>query len=948
MTNIVPDSCIERASGSFNCERSVCGVNCAIFHIALISIGLYSLWIVPTRLWLSAIPLSISLLLLGLDRVFANVAYSTDIRRYSIYAATSGQYAAILFMFILSPLLFAILGLVYWPIAVYASILSAWILWGSSRSSGPNTASLGRTPSTACLCFVFLFFGSVTLAGWPYIDCHGIPFPMSVAKIMASTISAADMIGRGLGWWHGTSYGAVEIITQGQSVALVGKGCRPTVMLLSTQNVHMLLLLFILVGSLCRSLLFIQIGKLRSLTSDLIALVATSIFYIVITWVNLCGDGLSLHLRGGLGGICILVLWVVLRMLLMRVLVSSADFDGQTSIGGIQIPTMSRIAVPCVLFFLAGSVLLWHETGSMKEGRIKIDEYHSEWEKSDLPMTTSVYGVKTVYNYTFLKEILSKHYASVESSNEAITEDVLRNCDVLVLKTPTKPYSANEIATIRAFVENGGGLWLIGDHTNIFGMNTYLNQVSEIWGIRFNADAICPLPEYYQDIVHVELVPDRHDLCGKRQHETLYSHRYLNHPIISHNIPYAAVLTSCSVSAPLFCEYVTISRGTYADSARFGWNTFFGNFEYDGDENYGCILQNAALRVGRGRVATWSDSTIFSNFSMCMTGVPQLALGYANWLNHTTWLTTSRQYTICIVLCVCGVLACVAMRMNIACGLYAMFLSSVFVIYLVPILDHTQSWVCSGQDIRKGFPTIGFDQEYSQIELPNKDHIHDTDPRVFESFYVMMQRLGAMPVSSDSMRELQQCDVIVLTNIRSDMSALDVDILREAMTDGKTAMLVFNSSCESGEMEHVASRFNTLLSQLGVEERFTVTASSDLKDVCGSLITPDILMSTSVPAYISSCDDQTRVMLRCSDGSPVTVVRPYGSGRLVMCSVGDLYNNRSIGQPSSVPRGQQIVIAKSIVNMMSVILNLSPLNHSDVDGNWKSILGNRRSHAASR
>jgi hypothetical protein len=56
--------------------------------------------------------------------------------------------------------------------------------------------------------------------------------------------------------------------------------------------------------------------------------------------------------------------------------------------------------------------------------------------------------------------------------------------------------------------------------------------------------------------------------------------------------------------------------------------------EYDADEKYGCIPQAVAKKSGRGRVAVWSDSTLFSNFAMCMSGVPQIALGYVNWLNR--------------------------------------------------------------------------------------------------------------------------------------------------------------------------------------------------------------------------------------------------------------------------------------------------------------------------
>ena len=184
--------------------------------------------------------------------------------------------------------------------------------------------------------------------------------------------------------------------------------------------------------------------------------------------------------------------------------------------------------------------------------------------------------------------------------------------------------------------EGGGGVWLIGDHTNIFGMNTYLNQVGDRWGIHFYSDAVSPLKDYYQDNFLIPNIPGKAS-CGTREHETIASKKFFNHPVFGRNIEYCTILTSCSISAPIISEPISISRGTHIDAARFGGNTFFGNLNYDPTEFYGSVLQNIGLKVGRGRIAVFSDSTLFSNFAMCMTGVPEMALGYVNWLNRTNW-----------------------------------------------------------------------------------------------------------------------------------------------------------------------------------------------------------------------------------------------------------------------------------------------------------------------
>ena len=43
------------------------------------------------------------------------------------------------------------------------------------------------------------------------------------------------------------------------------------------------------------------------------------------------------------------------------------------------------------------------------------------------------------------------------------------DCYVLILKVPTTRYKPEEVAVVRDFVDNGGGLLLIGEHTDYNG-----------------------------------------------------------------------------------------------------------------------------------------------------------------------------------------------------------------------------------------------------------------------------------------------------------------------------------------------------------------------------------------------------------------------------------------------------------------------------------------------
>lgn len=115
--------------------------------------------------------------------------------------------------------------------------------------------------------------------------------------------------------------------------------------------------------------------------------------------------------------------------------------------------------------------------GIKKQGRILIDEGHSDWEWTTKKFDTEWYGRQSTYNYYSLAQYLKKFY-SVEQKIENLTDSLLVNYDILMIKTPTEPFSNDEINSIKKFVTYGGGLFLVGDHTNVFGITTNLNPIA--------------------------------------------------------------------------------------------------------------------------------------------------------------------------------------------------------------------------------------------------------------------------------------------------------------------------------------------------------------------------------------------------------------------------------------------------------------------------------------
>lgn len=267
------------------------------------------------------------------------------------------------------------------------------------------------------------------------------------------------------------------------------------------------------------------------------------------------------------------------------------------------------VAVLAVLFN-------WDPVGSPKSGRIMFVERHSTWEPTTEPYGTTVYGEAGSYNYAGIFAYCGQYYEMLRLlEGEAIDDETLDRCDVLVIKTPTSRYSNNEVAAVVRFVQRGGSLLMIGDHTNVFNMNTYLNDVSRHFGFTFRNDLLFRVGSPYVQKYRPPLVA---------------------HPIVGH-VPPMNFAVSCSIDPGISTGKMVIrNTGLYNLPPAYQEMNYHPQAEYRTDMQYGAWCQMWATRCGRGRVAAFADSTLFSNFCVFQPGKADLFLGMINWLNRTS------------------------------------------------------------------------------------------------------------------------------------------------------------------------------------------------------------------------------------------------------------------------------------------------------------------------
>lgn len=524
------------------------------------------------------------------------------------------------------------------------------------------------------------------------------------------------------------------------------------------------------------------------------------------------------------------------------------------------------------LGLLAAAALGFHDPGRPKTGRVLIDEHHSNWEWSTIALDTESYGTQTVYNYSELVRYLQYFY-EVARNTERIDDQLLQDVAVLVLKTPTSPYEDAEVDAIVRFVERGGGLWLVGDHTNVFGMSANLNQVATRFGLRYRYDAVIDL---------------------KTNGRQLYRRpKLFAHPVVRH-LPPLHMATSSSMVGPVTGRRVMVGTTLLSDRLDYSVNSFFGDFKPDVSESFGSMLQSVAVERGRGRVLGFSDSTIFSNFFMFIRGKPELALGSITWLARANRFPFARP--VILVLGGAALLAAgLALRRSPRWpGLATLAASAVasFAVTARALDAWTERFSAFPHPMRP-LPHVVFERGRTDWHIPDFSELPEKSPGSFHTFYVWTQRVGYMPVT----RLFEDCfdgsEVLVFLNPRIHFEPDEVRELEAWVRAGGRALVM-----DTPHARH--STANALLSPFGMRFEGAEVESVLVRDAA----TKDSVATFGHAAPVVGGDP----LLTLPEGGAVLSIARAGLGKVVALHASDCFSDAVLGTTSEVPDSAELAL----------------------------------------
>ncbi|MEN6452076.1 MAG: hypothetical protein ABFC96_16420, partial [Thermoguttaceae bacterium] len=288
-------------------------------------------------------------------------------------------------------------------------------------------------------------------------------------------------------------------------------------------------------------------------------------------------------------------------------------------------PSLSRLLVSAGLIALAVGVwtaaIYWNPVGPRRGGRVMVVERHSRWEPTTKPYDTTwfaeppLFGEASGYNYAAVYDYLGQYYEmSRLLDGDRIDDDTLARCDVLVIKIPTERYSREEAAAVVRFVERGGGLVLVGDHTNFSRSSTAMNDITRPMGFIFRDDLLFGL--------------------GREWDKEVFAPPLMPHPILSH-MPAMDFAVSCSIDpGRSHGRAVLVNRGLWSMGPEYHAENFHPVPQHCPEMRCGEFIQVWAAWHGAGRAVAFTDSTIFSNFCAFQPGHAEILLGMVEWCNH--------------------------------------------------------------------------------------------------------------------------------------------------------------------------------------------------------------------------------------------------------------------------------------------------------------------------
>jgi hypothetical protein len=533
-------------------------------------------------------------------------------------------------------------------------------------------------------------------------------------------------------------------------------------------------------------------------------------------------------------------------------------------------------AAACCLLgtILVALGLQWEPIGTRKAGRVMIVEKHSPWSPSNFPYNTEALGGgldegSSSYNYAAAYQYLGQYYEmSRLNEADAIDEKTLAGCDVLVIKIPRFRFTLEEVRAVVHFVEAGGGLLLIGDHTNLERSSAHMNDISRAFGFTFRDDVL------YSS----QPSPDQEHYEAPRT----------PHPAIEH-VPEFDFAVSCSIDpGTSLGRPVVAAAGLWSMPADYHMGNYMYYAQHPPEMRFGSFIQAWSTHGGQGRVIAWGDSTIFSNFCLYQPGKAQVLLNLVEWLNYRGGTDLWWLWTL-LGLAAIGNGLWLVRRPGVpdACGAaWLLFVAAAACGWsagstaTAALLARQMPLPAPVQDRR--MPLVVIDRTASQAPLAKGPDNDDRSGRGFGLLEQSIPRLGYTTLRAEGNEALTGDALVMITPSRGTSDAFRKRLIEYVEQGGRLLVI------DAGQND-VPATSNQILRPFGLSLDYSAPWQGEL-----------VLVE---PWPRNKVDYAWEVLGGRSIGTlngerTVCAIAEYGKGQVMVASFGNMFNDMNLGKDS--------------------------------------------------
>lgn len=281
-----------------------------------------------------------------------------------------------------------------------------------------------------------------------------------------------------------------------------------------------------------------------------------------------------------------------------------------------NLPRLSRPVSLAFSVFLIATFFISNYGVRKPLPKLALIECFGKWAETKTPFTLEDITLQSGYSYSLMKEVLQSRYPLVSVEERSALKKTLDEVDAAIIVTPTIPLHPTDALALDNFIERGGRLVLIADHTDLYGHGRVINAYLNRFNTGVNYDAVFEPSNY-----HARL---------RLPNTTIQSVR-----------PKSA----CSLQLGFNGFVFAWADRWVSEGADYNRPNFFGEMAWTSDDSFGRWPVGVIANRGKGAFVLWGDSTIFANF--CIFQPEHLSvLGmlieegafHARWNTYHKWL----------------------------------------------------------------------------------------------------------------------------------------------------------------------------------------------------------------------------------------------------------------------------------------------------------------------